>query len=404
MYTQSEVMDFLKEEDVKFIKLAFFDVFGKQKNISIISDQMSRAFSKGISFDASAIDGFQRPEKSDLFLHPDPSTIVILPWRPDHGKVVCMLCDITYPDGTPYERDSRHLLKTAVEYAKSKGYEFRVSAEMEFYLFKLDENGNPTKITLDNAGYMDVAPFDKGENVRRDICFTLEQMGIKPECSHHEEGPGQNEVDFRYSDPLSAADHTSNFKWVVRTKASLNGLFADFSPKPIDFKSGNGMHVNISCSSTKNTKKELLMSQMIAGILSHIAEITLFLNPCEKSYIRLGNFKAPSYISWGNENRSSLIRVPASDDETKRIEVRSPDPSANPYIVFALLIYAALDGIENEMVAPPSLSDNLFEADSEILSKIKKLPSCKKDAFDKAISSEFVKKYLCEEFIRSYQK
>lgn len=404
MYTQSEVMDFLKEEDVKFIKLAFFDVFGQQKNISIIADQMPRAFSKGISFDASAIDGFQRPEKSDLFLHPDPSTIVILPWRPSHGKVVCMFCDITYPDGTPYEKDSRHLLKTAVEYAKTKGYEFRVSAEMEFYLFKLDENGNPTTETLDNAGYMDVAPEDKGENVRRDICFTLEQMGIKPECSHHEEGPGQNEVDFRYSDPLSAADHTSNFKWVVRTKAFSNGLYADFSPKPIDWKSGNGMHVNMSCVSLKDKEKQPLLEEMVAGILKHIAEITLFLNPVDKSYLRLGNFKAPSYISWGNENRSSLIRIPASDDESKRIEVRSPDPKANPYIVFALLIYAALDGIENKLVPQEGIDENLFEVDSEILSKLGKLPSSKKDAFDKAISSEFVKKYLSEDFIRSYQK
>ena len=220
MYTEQDILDFIQDEDVKFIRLAFFDLAGKQKNISIMPNQLERAFRDGISFDASGIEGFESPDKSDLFLHPDPDTITIIPWRPSTGKVVRMFCDIKYPDGRPYEKDSRHLLKTAVKYAKDAGYDFMIGTEMEFYLFPLDENVNPTKTTFDNASYMDIAPDDKGENIRRDICFTLEQMGITPEASHHEEGPGQNEIDFHYADALTTADNTSTFKWIVRTKAT----------------------------------------------------------------------------------------------------------------------------------------------------------------------------------------
>ena len=225
MYTESEVLEFVKEEDVKFVRLAFFDVKGKQKNISIMADQLHRAFELGISFDASAIDGFEAPDKSDLFLHPDPTTLSVLPWRPNTGKVCRMFCNIKYPDGTPYEKDCRTLLKNAIKYAKEK-YNLSLSfgPEVEFYLFKLNEAGESTKIPFDNAGYMDIAPEDKGENIRRDICFTLESMGIIPEASHHEEGPGQNEIDFKYSDALTAADNTATFKWIVRTRAASNGL------------------------------------------------------------------------------------------------------------------------------------------------------------------------------------
>ena len=243
-YSMDEVMQYAKEEDVKFIRLWFCDVFGKQKNISIMPDELPRAFDYGIAFDASAISGFGDEAHSDLLLHPD--TLKPLPWLPENGKVVQMAANITYPDGTPFECDTRNLTRMAMEDAKNSGFEFSFGAEQEFYLFEVDENGNPTKKPYDRAGYMDIAPDDKGENIRREICLTLEQMGIHPESSHHEEGPGQNEIDFRYSDALSAADNTMIFQRVTRTVAARNGLYADFSPKPLENAAGNGFHINMS--------------------------------------------------------------------------------------------------------------------------------------------------------------
>lgn len=386
MYTESEVLEFVKEEDVKFVRLAFFDVKGKQKNISIMADQLHRAFELGISFDASAIDGFEAPDKSDLFLHPDPTTLSVLPWRPNTGKVCRMFCNIKYPDGTPYEKDCRTLLKNAIKYAKEK-YNLSLSfgPEVEFYLFKLNEAGESTKIPFDNAGYMDIAPEDKGENIRRDICFTLESMGIIPEASHHEEGPGQNEIDFKYSDALTAADNTATFKWIVRTRAASNGLYADFSPKPLEGQAGSGFHINVSLSD------ESKMPNAIAGILKHAEELTYFLNTTEESYNRLGECKAPKYICWGNQNRSTMIRVPATK-KIKRLEIRSADPECNPYIAFALIIYAALDGIENNLVPPAPVEENLFANASK--NDIKVLPDTLDLAKKIADESEFVKKVL----------
>ena len=390
MYTEQDILDFIQDEDVKFIRLAFFDLAGKQKNISIMPNQLQRAFRDGISFDASGIEGFESPDKSDLFLHPDPDTITIIPWRPSTGKVVRMFCDIKYPDGRPYEKDSRYLLKKAVKYAKDSGYDFMIGTEMEFYLFTLDENGNPTKTPFDNASYMDIAPEDKGENIRRDICFTLEQMGITPEASHHEEGPGQNEIDFHYADALTTADNTSTFKWIVRTKATANGLHADFSPKPIDGKPGNGMHINISIRNSKGEDDAETLKYALAGILEHIEEMTYFLNPLEESYRRLGSSKAPKYISWGKGNRSQLIRIPESKEEP-RLELRSPDAAANPYLAYALVIYAAMDGIKNKLTPPAANEEDLFSAAETVTVGLKKLPRSLEDARHKA-DCDFIKK------------
>lgn len=382
MYTQEEVLDFVKEEDVKFIRLAFFDIAGKQKNISIMADQLEKAFNNGISFDASAIEGFESPNKSDLFLHPDSSTLSVLPWRPNTGKVVRMFCNIFNPDGTPYKNDCRYLLKQAIDKArKEQNLNFFIGSEVEFYLFKANEDGNPTNIPFDNAGYMDIAPLDKGENIRREICFTLEQMGIYPEASHHEEGPGQNEIDFRYSSPLTAADNVSTFKMIVRTRAATNGLYADFSPKPISYAAGSGMHINISCSYAEK------MNYAIAGILAHIKEMTYYLNPTENSYDRLGNCKAPKYITWGYENRSTLVRVPATK-ETQRIELRSPDPECNPYIAYALIIHAALDGIAKKMELPAPVDNDLFASNSM---NYEVLPANLDEAKEIAQKSQFIK-------------
>ena len=397
MYTKDEVLDFIEEEDVKFIRLAFFDLKGKQKNISIMPTELERAFENGIPFDASAIEGFENPQKSELYLKPDPSTLAIIPWRPATGKVVRMFCNILTPDGKPYLKDSRTILQNACQRLKDEcGIEMMVGTEVEFYLFKLDENGQPTSETFDKAGYMDIAPEDHGENIRREICFTLEQMGITPEASHHEEGPGQNEIDFHYSDALTAADNVATFKWIVNTKAASNGLYADFSPKPIAGQAGNGMHINISYRPANGkTEKETddLLPYILGGILKHIAEITCYLNPVDNSYNRLGACKAPEYISWGKENRSTLIRVPSSKN-AKRLELRSPDPLCNIYLVLTLLIQAAIEGIKNKIEPPAETVENLFDDEGAKKTSLKALPKSLAEAKRLADNSDFVKKVL----------
>lgn len=399
-YSAQEVIQYVEEEDVKFIRLAFCDVYGKQKNISIMPDELKRAFEYGIAFDASSISGFGDEMYSDLFLHPDPSTLTLLPWRPEHGSVIRMFCSITKSDGTPFECDTRAILENAVLEAKKKGVEFSFGSEMEFYLFKLDEYGNKTDIPYDNAGYMDIAPEDKGENVRREICLTLERMGIYPESSHHEAGPGQNEIDFKYSSSLKAADDAVSFQNVVRTISYRSGLFADFSPKPLDEKPGNGFHINIS---VENDDNQVALQKALAGIMKHIKEFTTFLNPTERSYLRLGKSKAPKYVSWSKENRSQLIRIPAAEGRYKRAELRSPDPTANPYIAFALLIYAGLEGIENDMAMTEAKELNLF-ADSSLNEKLEMLPCKLTEAKQITSESEFVKKYIPKRIIDMYCK
>ncbi|CDE18795.1 MAG: glutamine synthetase family protein [Eubacterium sp.] len=398
-YSKEEVIQFVAEEDVKFIRMAFCDIYGKQKNISIMPGELERAFEYGIAIDASAIDGFGGEVHSDLFLHPDTSTLCVLPWRPEHGKVVRMFCTVTYPDGTPFEADTRALLRKASEDAEKEGISFAFGSEMEFYLFKCDENGEPTNIPYDNAGYMDVAPEDKGENVRREICLTLERMGINPESSHHEEGPGQNEIDFCYSHAITAADDALTFRSVVLAVAARNGLCADFSPKPIENKAGNGMHINFSA---KRADGADIMPHVIAGILAHIREITAFLNITESSYKRFGSNKAPKYISWSGENRSQLIRIPAAQGEYRRAELRSPDPMCNPYLAFTLLIRAGLDGVKNNMVLPVAADINLYTASEEVTAHYEKLPETLEEAKAAAKASAFVAENLPASIIADY--
>ncbi len=400
-YSKEEVLQYVQEDDVKFIRLAFCDVFGKQKNISIMPQELPRAFEYGIAFDASAIAGFGDETHSDLLLRPEPETLMQLPWRPEHGKVVRMFSNISYPDGTPFECDTRNLLKQAVADAKRAGFSFSFGAEQEFYLFHLDENGNPSTIPYDNAGYMDIAPEDRGENIRREICLTLEQMGIQPESSHHEEGPGQNEIDFRYSDPLTAADNTMTFQTIVKTVCRRNGLFADFSPKPLSDKPGNGFHINMSvkpCTASEN------LCYMIAGVLDKIPEITAFLNPTQASYERFGKSKAPAYISWSSENRSQLVRIPAAIGEYRRAELRSPDPTANPYLAFTLMIYAGLYGIAHQLDLPPAANFNLYHADAKTLQQFSKLPTSMQEAAQIAAASTFVKAHIPEKILNLYCK
>lgn len=400
-YSKQEVLQYILEEDVKFIRLTFCDVFGKQKNISIMPKELPRAFEYGIAIDGSAITGFGDETHSDLLLHPDAETIMTLPWRPEHGRVVRMFCTISYPDGKPFECDSRNLLIQAVKYAEKAGFSFAFGAEQEFYLFNLDENDNPTKEPYDKAGYMDIAPEDKGENIRREICLTLEQMGIQPESSHHEEGPGQNEIDFRYSDPITAADNVITFQTIVKTIAHRNGLFADFSPKPLKNQPGNGFHINMSVKSADGSNN---LHYMIAGVLDKVEDITAFLNPTEQSYARFGNHKAPKYISWSSENRSQLVRIPAAVGEYRRAELRSPDSTANPYLAFTLMIYAGLYGIKNKLELPMVADVNLFKADDETLKKYKELPQDLKSACKIAVNSDFIKRYIPSAILNIYCK
>ena len=372
-YSQQEIIQYVQEEDVKFIRLAFCDVFGKQKNISIMPDELQRAFSYGIAIDASAIDGFGDETHSDLFLHPEPDTLMPLPWRPEEGSKA----------------------------ASEEGLQFSFGTEQEFYLFRSDDFGEPTMIPYDHAGYMDIAPEDKGENIRREICLTLEQMGIHPESSHHEQGPGQNEIDFRYSDPMTAADNALTFQTVVKAVALRNGLCADFSPKPLRDQPGNGFHINIS---VKSDREFNYMDAVIAGILDKISEMTLFLNPLENSYERFGQNKAPLYISWSKENRSQLVRVPAALGEYQRVELRSPDPSTNTYLAFALIIYAVLDGIRNKTELPAPADINLYRADKDTLARFGQLPKDFKTACFLAANSSFIKKYIPDAILNIYCK
>lgn len=401
LYTKKEVMEYVEQEDIKFIRLAFCDLFGNQKNISIMPSELQRAFEYGISIDASAIYGFGDEAKSDLFLLPDSTSLQVLPWRPSHGRVARLFCDIKHPDGTPFELDGRYILKLADAAAKQQSLTIRFGAEFEFYLFKTDDNGEPTNIPHDKAGYLDIAPEDKGENVRREICLTLEEMGILPECSHHEEGPGQHEIDFRYSEALLSADNSTTFKAVVKTIAHRNGLHACFDPKPLEGESGNGFHINISVESADGTDYTL---NFLAGVLKHIKEMTLFLNPLEQSYKRLGEMKAPKYITWSPENRSQLIRIPAEKREFKRLELRSPDPAANPYLVYALLIYAGLDGINNGLCAPKPVNINLYKAEQAVTQAFDKLPENRSEAFALAEKSPFIESVLKRQIIETYRQ
>ncbi|MPM06026.1 Glutamine synthetase [bioreactor metagenome] len=408
-YTIDEVLQFISDNDVKFVRLSFCDIFGTIKNISILSEELPRAFKNGISFDASSIRGFLNIEESDLFLYPDPSTLAILPWRPQQGRVVRFYCDIKYPDKTPFEGDGRAILLKAVNKAHEMGYKIEIGSECEFYLFEEDEKGNPTKIPQDYAGYFDIAPLDKGENVRRDISLTLEQMGILPECSHHEQGPGQNEIDFKYSDAMSAADNLVTFKSVVKTIAHLNGLYASFMPKPLKDCSGSGLHINISIlknnenifDNIKNSSSKEA-ENFIAGILNRIKEITVFLNPLTNSYNRFGSHSAPKYVTWSYQNRSQLVRIPAAEGIYSRMELRSSDPSCNPYYAFALLIYAGLEGIENNIELKKPSNLNLYQASEDVLKNYDTIPDTLEEAVRIAEKSEFVANCLPSNTLKKY--
>ena len=408
--TMQAVLQFVEENDVKFIRLAFCDVMGTLKNIAIMPSELPRAFETGVSFDASSILGFAPVDKSDLFLFPDAATLSVLPWRPQTGRVVRFFCSVRTADGSPYGADGRHILRRTLRRLADAGYECRVGAECEFYLFERDAEGRPTKRPQDNGGYFDVAPLDRGENVRREICLTLEEMNIRPESSHHEQGPGQNEVDFKHAAPLTAADDVITFKNVVKTVAARNGLYGSFSPKPLADKPGSGMHVNISLARGGRNifapgpdgAYSPAMRSFIAGVLARAGEICAFTNPVPGSYARFGSFEAPRYVAWSHQNRSQLIRIPAAAGEFRRAELRSPDSAANPYLAFALLIYAALDGIGHGWTPDAPADFNLFTARPDQLQSYRMLPRSRAEAAALAAQSAFIAAHLPRAIVDAY--
>lgn len=398
-YTRDDVLQFVEDNDVRFVRLFFCDIFGVPKNVAITANRLAYVFEHGAGFDVSAVDGFMNIEESDLLLFPDPTTLAVLPWRPSAGRVVRMYCNIRYPDGRPFLGDGRYLLDQALQEMKQAGFTCQIGTECEFYLFELDEHGSPTLVPQDRAGYLDIAPLDKGENVRRDISLALEQMGLVPEGSHHEKGPGQNEIWCRRSGAGAAADDFITYKSVVRTIAAQNGLFASFMPKPIDNKSGNGLHINISLyKDGENQFKDGVENEngnaFMAGILDKVAEITAFLNPTTNSYQRFGHFEAPKFISWSAGNRAQLMRLPEDRGENARIELRSADPLCNPYLAFNLLLRAGLEGIEKKARLGAPAEFDFAKLPPDVQVTYATLPQNLGQAIELAEGSVFVRRCL----------
>ena len=405
-YTKEDIMTLVDDEDVEFIRLQFTDMFGSLKNVAITSSQLEKALDNKCMFDGSSIEGFVRIEESDMYLYPDLSTLEIFPWRPQQGKVARLICDVHRPNGEPFEGDPRYILKRAIKEAADMGYSFEVGPECEFFLFHTDENGLPTTLTHEQAGYFDLGPLDLGENARRDMVLTLEDMGFVIEASHHEVAPAQHEIDFRYDEALATADNIMTFKLAVKTIAKRHGLHATFMPKPKFGVNGSGMHINMSLSKGgKNIfddpSDKLGLSKeayyFIGGIIKHMKGMTAITNPLVNSYKRLvPGYEAPVYIAWSATNRSPLIRIPASRGEGTRIELRCPDPSANPYLALAVCLRAGLDGIKNKIEPPASVDCNIFamsEEEKKALG-IEAIPGTLIEAVNELEKDEFIKGVL----------
>ncbi len=413
-YSREEILKLVEEEDVEFIRLQFTDIFGNLKNVAITAGQLEKALDNDCMFDGSSIEGFADVEESDMYLHPDYSTLEIFPWRPQQGKVARLICDVYRPDRTPFEGDPRYVLKRAVKEAEEMGFTFRVGAECEFFLFHLDDNGMPTTLTHEKAGYFDVGPADFGENARRDMVLTLEDMGFVVEASHHDVAPAQHEISFRYDEALATADNIMTFRLAVRTIAKRHGLHATFMPKPKYGVNGSGMHINMSLlKEGRNIFAEEkdangLSSEAYAflgGIMEHMRGMTAVTNPIVNSYKRLvPGFEAPAYIAWSTTNRSSLIRIPAARGEAVRIELRSPDPTANPYLALAAILRAGLDGIRRQVSVPERVDCNIFRMSEQERTKrkLEELPGTLAEAVLCMEKDLFMKDTLGEHIFTKY--
>ena len=413
-YTKEDIFQMVEEEDVEFIRLQFTDIFGTLKNVAITASQLEKALNNKCMFDGSSIEGFVRIEESDMYLYPDLDTFTIFPWRPQQGKVARIICDVYCADGTPFEGDPRYILKRQIGKAAEMGYTFNVGPECEFFLFHQDENGQPTTITHEKAGYFDLGPVDLGENARRDMVLTLEDMGFEIEASHHEVAPAQHEIDFKYDEAMNTADNIMTFKLAVKTNAKRHGLFASFMPKPKCGINGSGMHINMSLSKDgKNifddVNGELGLSKeayyFIGGIIKHMKAITVIMNPLVNSYKRLvPGYEAPCYIAWSATNRSPLIRIPASRGQETRVELRNPDPAANPYLALAVCLAAGLDGIKKEIEPPAEVPENIYELDDDERESrgIESLPADLHDAIGELKKDAFIQEVLGQHITNKY--
>ena len=387
-YTKKDIMRLVEEEDVEFIRLQFTDLFGNLKNAAVTASQLEKVLDNRYVFDGSCVEGFLHDNDMDMFLCPDLDTLAIFPWRPQQGKVARLICDIQKRDGSPYEGDSRYILQKVLKEAEGLGYRFDVGPECEFFLFHTDDDGNPTVFSHEKAGYFDMSPIDQGENVRRDIILTLEEMGFEVESSYHEVASAQHEIDFRYDEALLSADNIMTFKLAVKTLAQKNGLHATFMPKPVSGAAGSGMHVNMSLfRDGKNAfydeadPRHLspLAYQFIAGLLGHVRGCCAVTNPLVNSYKRLvPGYEAPCHLAWSTGNRSALVRIPTPRGNSTRVELRSPDPACNPYLALAACLAAGLDGIEQQMTPPAPLTGNLYKVGDA--SGIQRLPGSLEEA------------------------
>ena len=421
-YTRADILRIVEEEDVGFIRLQFTDIFGVMKNVAITASQLEKALDHQIMFDGASIEGFARIEESDMYLYPDLDTFEIFPWRPQQGKVARLICDVYKPDGTIFQSDPRYVLKKVMSQAKSMGLEFDVGPECEFFVFHTDEDGLPTTVTHESAGYFDLGPLDLGENARRDMVLTLEDMGYEIEASHHESAPAQHEIDLHYDEALASADSIMTFKLVVKTIAKRHGLHATFMPKPKSGINGSGMHINMSMRKDginifHDSKDPAGLSKeaywFIGGLMKHMKAICFITNPVVNSYKRLvPGYEAPVYIAWSARNRTPLIRIPDTRGDAVRIELRSPDPSANPYLALAVCLAAGLEGIQNEIMPPKSVDCNIYEMSEEErkASGIEMLPGSlleaarefEKDAFIQSVLGEDLSKKYIEAKTREY--
>ncbi|HJB13933.1 MAG TPA: type I glutamate--ammonia ligase [Candidatus Oscillibacter excrementigallinarum] len=385
-YTKEEILRLVRDEDIQFIRMQFTDIFGQMKNVAITASQIEKALAGQVMMDGSSIEGFVRIEESDQYLWPDLDTFAILPWRPQYGKVARLICDVHNPDGTPFVGDPRGVLKRVLARAGELGFTFNVGPELEFFLFQTDDDGNPTTKTSDEAGYFDLGPLDHGESTRREICLCLEEMGFEIEASHHEVAAGQHEIDFKYTEALQAADNIMTFKLAVKTLAQKNGLHATFMPKPVHGAAGSGMHVNMSLfrdgqnaffDGADPRGLSPLAYQFIAGLLEHVQGFCAVTNPLVNSYKRLvPGYEAPCHLAWSTGNRSALIRIPTPRGDGTRVELRSPDPSCNPYLAFAVCLAAGLDGIQRQLTPPAESNENLYAIAADLEAQgVRRLPA-----------------------------
>lgn len=414
-YTKEDVLRLIEEEDVEFIRLQFTNLHGMLKNIAVTANQISKVLDNGCLFDIAAIDGVPRVTESERILVPDYSTFEIFPWRPQQGKVARLLCEVHTPDGKPSKVGPRYILRRTLNDAALKGYSFEVGPECEFFLFETDENSNPTVITHEQAGYFDVGPLDEGENARRDIVMNLEDMGFQIEASHHEAAPAQHEIDLAYDEALKIADEIITFKLAVRTLAKRHGLHATFMPKPRNDVNGSGMHISMSlrkdgknifgdANDRYGLSKEAYW--FIGGLIKHLPGMAAVSNPLVNSYKRLiPGYEAPVYIAWSSLNRNQMIRIPAHMNiESTRIELRSPDSSANPYLLLALCLAAGLDGIENKIEPPAPVDANICAmTDNERNALgIKRLPATLVEAIEEFKNDPFIEKTIGADAFEKY--